>query len=310
MIRRNVLQWTTGVSMLAAGSLVGMSVVGPLAHMAAHSAMARPALSPRPSAPAAPDPGNFAGTIGTAFSIGPGLLVTNVHVTLHCAAGHLPIHVSGARGTWRVAWEDHDLDLALLRGPDLPAIPALALSAMTRVPRDTGSLALGYPVDDGIAGSVLPYAAQGTVRQATIMVHRPETGQAESFRATDRTGRLTDPTWRDGVAFFGDSGSGRMRWALEIAVSMGHGASGGPVVDSAGSVLGVVVADGTGKGLTSAITLSDLTSFLASAGIVPRFTAPIDRNEADWGRIYRLVAPSVVRIGCDTAPSERSSAMR
>jgi hypothetical protein len=310
MSRRKVLQWMTGLSMLAAGSLVAMSAAGPLPPMMSHSAVFQSSLSARGTAPAAPIQESFASIIGTAFSIGPGFLVTNVHVTLRCAADHLPISVAGYRGTWRVAWEDRDLDLALLRGPELPVIPALALSVMTHVPRDTGSLALGYPVNDRRPYPPAPYAAQGTVQQATIMVHRPETGQAESFRATDRTGRLMDPTWQDGAAFFGDSGSTRMRWALEIAVTMGHGASGGPVVDNAGSVLGVVVADGTGKGLTSAITLADLTSFLASAGIVPRFAAPIEHREVDWSRVYRQVAPSVVRIGCDTTPAERPSAVR
>jgi hypothetical protein len=186
-----------------------------------------------------------------------------------------------------------------LRGPDHSALPALALSAMTHVPRNTVSLVLGYPVNDEDAAT--PYAALGTVRQATIMVHQPQTGQAASFRATDRAGRLTDPTWRDGMAFFGYSGSERMRWALEIAVTMGHGASGGPVVDSTGSVLGVVVADGTDRGLTSAITLADLAGFLASAGIVPRFVAPMEHDEVDWSRVYRLAALSVVRISCETA---------
>jgi hypothetical protein len=318
MSRRNVLQWMMGLLVLAAGSLVAMSVGGPLtpvmAHwvmshwMMGHSALSRASPSVQSTAPVVPIQESFASTIGTAFSIGPGLLVTNAHVTLRCAVDQLPVSVAGYRGTWRVAWEDHDLDLALLRGPDSPTIPALALSVMTHVPRDTGSLALGYPVSDRIPYLVAPYAAQGTVRQATIMVHRPETGHAESFRATDQTGRSTDPTWRDGAAFFGISSSARMRWALEIAVTMGHGASGGPVVDNAGSVLGVVVADGTGKGLTSAITLADLTSFLAAAGIVPRFAAPMDHGGVDWSKVYRQVAPSVVRIGCDTTPAERPSA--
>jgi hypothetical protein len=89
-----------------------------------------------------------------------------------------------------------------------------------------------------------------------------------------------------------------MRWALEIAVTMGHGASGGPVLDIAGNVLAVVVADGTGEGLTSAITLADLTDFLAAADVVPRFAAPAELGEADWNRAYRRAAPSVVRIGC------------
>lgn len=284
---------TISVSTLAVGVIVAASVLGLRTPVISAPGVVRAASAA--SVTFAAGQSGFARSAGTAFSVGPGLLVTNAHVTLPCAANRLPIRVAGYSGSWQVAREDQELDLVLLRGSKSSAIPALALSATAHVQRDTRSLVLGYLGNDEAAG---PYGALGVVRQATIMVHRPESGQAKSFRAIDRNGHPVDPTWGDGVAFFGETVSQRMRWALEIGVTMGHGASGGPVIDSAGDVLAVVVADGTGTGLTSAIPLGDLIDFLAAAGVVPRFATPGAYGEADWTRAYRLAARSVVRVAC------------
>jgi S1-C subfamily serine protease len=235
---------------------------------------------------------------GTAFAVSPGLLVTNAHVIIGCGAADFPITVTAYPGPWRIEREDLNLDLVLLRGPVQAAIPPLPISAATRVSHDTLVMAIGYQVDGTPSETVVPYAVVGPVRQAAIMVHRPETGQVASFRTTDRAGRNADPTWKDGLAFFGSARAGSMRWALEIAVRMGHGASGGPVVDRSGDVVGVVVANGMSDGMTSAIPLSDLIEFLAASGVIPEFAPPGVNGSDDWTSVYRRVAPSVVHIGC------------
>ncbi len=292
------LKWTCSAMVVVAGIMSVVAMPGLRARIVPGPRSAAAALSSSFPASAERTRGGLATSAGTAFSVGPGLLVTNAHVTLPCIAGRLPIRVAGHRGEWGVVREDKTLDLVLLQGPEQPTIPPLALSATPHVQRDTRSLVLGYLANEQASRPAAPYGALGVVQRATIIVHRPETGQADSFRATDGTGQPIDPTWRDGLAFFGNARSQRMRWALEIAVTMGHGASGGPVLDIAGHVIAVVVADGTGEGLTSAITLADLTDFLAAAGVVPRFAAPANPGGADWNRAYRRAAPSVVRIGC------------
>jgi hypothetical protein len=295
MDRGGMRKWTISVSTLALGVVVAASALGLRTMVASAPGVMRAASAASVPFAAAQRGGGFTTSAGTAFSVGPGLLVTNAHVTLACVANRLPIRVAGYGGTWQVTRQDEELDLALLQGSEASAIPPLALSATAHVPRDTRSLVLGYLANEETGGL---YGAQGVVRQATIMVHRPESGQAKSFRAIDRNGNPVDPTWGDGVAFFGEKASQRMRWALEIGVTMGHGASGGPVIDSGGAVLAVVVADGTGTGLTSAIPLADLIDFLAAADVMPRFAVPGAYSEADWTRAYRLAAPSVVRVAC------------
>ncbi|OYV41004.1 MAG: hypothetical protein B7Z80_03010 [Rhodospirillales bacterium 20-64-7] len=295
MDRFSFLKWTTCLSVLAAGTLMATSTLG--SHNQGVAGPGKIDVAPTTVGESATSqPVTFASSAGTAFSIAPGLLVTDAHVTLQCTTDRRPIQVAGYQGPWRVMREDKDLDLVLLRGPDDPPIPPVALSAASHIQRDTETLLLGYPVDAAaydVARSVL-----GAVQHAIIIIHQPGTGQAESFRAMDRTGHLIDPTWQDGAAFFGQSQSQRMRWAFEISATIGHGASGGPVVDRAGNVIGVIVADGTNQGLISATTISDLVDFLGSAGIVPRFAPPPNEADVDWHKAFHRAAPSVVRIGC------------
>jgi S1-C subfamily serine protease len=291
MDRCRLLKWTMSLSLLAAGAFAsGALRAGPVPNpAAARVTMAAPSVS------GAWDGSVFATSAGTGFGIAPGLLVTDAHVILACTAEGQPIRVAGHPGPWDVVHEDPDTDLVLLRGPDRPEIPPMAVSAAPHIPRDTETLIVGFPVE---AGAAPASRVMGSVRRATIMMHRPGTGQAESFRATDRLGRPVEPTWEDGAAFFGTGASDRMRWALEIAARIGHGASGGPVVDGTGSVIGVVVADGTGDGLISATTLNDLIEFLGAAGIVPRFSPPANAETTDWDHAYQRATPSVVRVGC------------
>jgi hypothetical protein len=297
MGRQSLAKWAVSMSVLALGAIMVTSIPWLRAPPQSPTGTVDQTMASASAVFRGRTSDGLARSAGTAFSVGWGLLVSNAHVTLPCTADRLPIRVGGYRGSWEVAHEDQALDLVLLRALEPSPIPALALSAMAHVQRDTRSLVLGFIEDGETAGAAKLYGELGAVRQATIMVHRPEAGKAESLRTTDRNGHPVDPTWRDGLAFFGETVSERMRWALEIAVTMGHGASGGPVVDSTGNVLAVVVADGTRRGLTSAITLADLTDFLAAADVVPQFAAPAS-GEADWNKAYQRAAPSVVRVGC------------
>ncbi len=255
-------------------------------------------LAPRRFAPT-----HFAHVSATAFAVAPGMVVTNAHVSLSCEALHLAVSVAAHEGPWRVAREDRERDLALLAGPRRPAIAPLSLSPSDRVPRDAAVLVVGYPIDGAGSDDPTPHAVLGRVHQAMLMVHWPEAGRAGSFRATDAAGHVIEPTWQDGLAYFGARQEGRMGWALEIAGRLGHGGSGGPVIDSAAGVVGVVVAGGLDEPFTSAITLHDLTDFLTGSGVVPRFAADPaggapEGDAPDWARTFETIAPSVVQVGC------------
>ena len=231
----------------------------------------------------------------SAFAIAPGVLVTNAHVVERCRAQASDPWIAGHAGTWRVAAEDAALDLALLAGPPDPTIPPLLLAAPGPLPRGATVLVMGYPA--GQAGAKgAPAAAPGLVGQAGLTVHEPQAEVAASFDAVDRTGRPVQPTWADGVAYFGAANADRLRWTLEIAVPVGPGESGGPVLDRAGAVAGVIFAGRPDREHGLAVPLDDLRDFLARAGY-PALSAPAPLAP-DWGDVARVAAPSVVRVSC------------
>lgn len=231
---------------------------------------------------------------GSAFAVGADTLVTNAHVTLRCrAAGRSP-SVINHPGPWHVVAEDPLRDLALLQGPR--GLPALPLSATRHLAKGAAVMLLGYPVEAGGEAGVRPIAVPGVVRVAALTLHEPEGGTSTSFALTDRDGGDREPSWADGVAYFGAANAARLRWVVEIAGITGPGGSGGPVVDAAGSVVGVVFA-GSAGGKISAVTLTDLKAFLAEAGILPLFAPPAGPL-ADWQAAYAASAASVVRVTC------------
>ncbi|HTR16061.1 MAG TPA: serine protease [Acetobacteraceae bacterium] len=235
---------------------------------------------------------------GSAFAIADGMLVTNAHVTLRCRAEQAPISVDGHPGTWRIAYEDPALDLALLSGPKA-GIPALPLSATPRLPHGARVMLLGYPMSG--EGQVAPGtlgATQGTVEGAALTLHKPEGGVSTSFVMTDQNGHTIEPTWADGVAYFGARNAERLRWVVDIAASAGPGESGGPVIDGAGNVVGVIFAGDAAGGHASAVTLDDLRTFLAAAGIVPGFAEPAPAKVEDWDPAFGAAASSVVHVTC------------
>jgi hypothetical protein len=236
------------------------------------------------------------GVSGTAFGVAPGVLVTNAHVALHCQAQGRPLHIVGHGGEWAVLALDADADLALLRGP-ASGEAVLPLSAAARLPRGAPVLAMGYPtegVESRTAGSLR--SARGDVLRATLTVHDPQGGRAASFVMTDRQGREIEPSWEDGLRYFGADKAARLRWRVEIGAPAGGGSSGGPVLDAAGHVVGVVYAGG--RGLTAAIPLEDLRGLLARAGITPVLRAAAPRRDPDWTDVEADAARALYRITC------------
>lgn len=236
------------------------------------------------------------GWSGSAFAVAPGMLVTNAHVALRCRAEGLPLQVEGRGGAWNVAMLDADADLALLQGPET-AEAVLPLSSALRLPRGTPVLAMGYPTsgtERRFAG--LLHSTRGAVLRATLTVHDPVGGRAVSFVMTDGKGREVEPSWDDGLRYFGTDQAARLRWRLEIDAPAGGGSSGGPVLDAGGQVVGVVYAGG--RGLTAAIPLEDLRDLLARAGVTPTLRAPAQDRNPDWEAVRNAAARALYRIAC------------
>lgn len=229
---------------------------------------------------------------GSAFLVAPGLLVTNAHVALRCRAQGRSLEVAGQPGAWRVLTEDSSTDLALLAGPGLGGSP-LSLSAAQRLPPGLPVLVLGYPLRDGNPGAL--QARPGQIRRAALTVHDPETGRAISFVMTDRSGHEVPARWEDGLRYFGADKADRLRWRLEIDAPSSGGSSGGPVLDAAGNVVGVVYAGA--RGLTSAVPLEDLREFLARAGVAPLFRTAA-AAAPDWQAVQARAAQATHRISC------------
>ena len=255
------------------------------------------AVTARPLWPAAsPMVEAAGGWSGSAFAVAPGFLVTNAHVALRCRAQSLPLRVEGRSGPWQVTLLDADADLALLQGPERGE-EVLPLSAAQRLPRGAPVLALGYPTsgtDRRLAG--LLHGTRGAVLRATLTVHDPEGGRAVSFVMTDRQGREVEPSWEDGLRYFGPAQAARLRWRLEIDAPAHGGSSGGPVLDASGQVVGVVYAGG--RGLTAAIPLEDLRALLARAGVTPVMRAPVEQRDVDWEAVRKQASQALYRLAC------------
>jgi S1-C subfamily serine protease len=248
----------------------------------------------RPTASTVPEAAM--GWSGSAFAVAPGMLVTNAHVALRCRAQGLPLRVEGRGGPWRVAMLDATADLALLQGPE-GGEAVLPLSVAQRLPRGTPVMALGYPTsgtERRLAGQL--HSTGGAVLRATLTVHDPEGGRAVSFVMTDRQGQEVEPSWEDGLRYFGLDQASRLRWRLEIDAPAHGGSSGGPVLDAAGQVVGVVYAGG--RGLTAAIPLEDLRDLLMRAGVTPAMRASRQPRDPDWAAVRDAAARALYRLAC------------
>ncbi len=231
---------------------------------------------------------------GTGFAVAPGYVVTNAHVTMRCVAGNLPLMVAGHED-WRVVSQDPTLDLALLQGGNGP--PPLRLSASARLAKGTRVVLMGFPLAARDDNPRLR-TAQGQVRRAALTVHQAEAGHSVSFSAVGPGGREIDPSWADGIAYFGERNAERLRWIVDIAAPADHGDSGGPVLDEAGNVVGVIFAGDAALGVSSAVTLDDLREFLIQSNIIPAFGPPAGTSMRDKPSLLNEAARGVVRVGC------------
>lgn len=163
-------------------------------------------------------------SFGSGFVTQPGFVVTNAHVI----AGQTSLTVRDQAGDRSAVpiWFDDDLDLAVLRVPDVQATP----------------LPWSAPADRGVEGATLGFPGGGR-----DMVTRPATVQARQ----EVTGRNI-------------YGQGQVpREVLVLSAGVQRGDSGGPFVTSDGQVAGVVFAaaaaqPGTGYALTAGEVQDDV----------------------------------------------------
>ncbi len=97
---------------------------------------------------------------GTGFAVAPNFVVTNAHVVAGASSVAVTSDVTGRRGRGVVVLFDPELDLALVRTPDLVFRP-LRLSAAAPG-RGTVGAALGHP--NGGALTVIPAAVSAEIR--------------------------------------------------------------------------------------------------------------------------------------------------
>lgn len=141
---------------------------------------------------------------GTAFAVAPGVFVTNAHVV--AGADRVTLRGTAGSGRGTVVLFDSDLDVALVRAPDLP-LPALELAAEAPE-RGTVGAAVGHPNGAGL--TALPAAVTAQIQA----------------RGRDLYGQ--QPIVRD---------------ILELQAAIEPGVSGGPLVLLDGTVGGIVFAE-------------------------------------------------------------------
>lgn len=192
------------------------------------------------------------GGTGTAFCVHPsGLFITNEHVVRAGAAEEVILVLNPALDgervlKARVVRSDKDLDLALLRveeGKDLPSLP---LGSTKDVAELSDVVACGFPLGFALAGDKKNYPAI-SVNAGSVTALRHKDRELES---------------------------------IQIDVALTFGNSGGPVLDDAGRVIGVVVGGvaGGGKGINRAIPVSHLARFLNKPDVA--FVPPELKREA------------------------------
>ena len=143
---------------------------------------------------------------GTGFAVAANVIVTNAHVVAGGSAVSVTVDLSGRRARGIVIFFDPDLDLALVRTPDL-ALRPLHLAGAAPL-RGTVGAALGHP--NGGALTVIPAAV------------------STEIRARGRDLYASHTVIRD---------------ILELRASVEPGDSGGPLLLADGSVGGVVFAE-------------------------------------------------------------------
>jgi S1-C subfamily serine protease len=143
---------------------------------------------------------------GSGFIVGNGLVATNAHVV--AGIKHSYVDADGGTYSAKAIWFDPNLDFAVLRVPGLYG-KALTLSS-AHVSNATPGAVMGYP-----GGG--PFTA----------------GAAAVLEQFDATGKN----------IYGDGNTNREIYEIQATVIPGN--SGGPLVNEAGSVIGIVFAEST-----------------------------------------------------------------
>ena len=173
---------------------------------------------------------------GTAFCIhSSGLFVTNEHVVRSAEKVDVVLVLDPSLETQRVLKAkvvrvDKDLDLALLRVNGAKDLPTLSLGSVDGLAELSEVIACGFPLGRALASDRKEYPA--------ISVNA---GSVTALRYKDK-GRELDH--------------------IQIDVALTYGSSGGPILDSNGKVVGVVVSGIPAKGINQAIPVSHLDRFL------------------------------------------------
>jgi S1-C subfamily serine protease len=167
---------------------------------------------------------------GSGWVVAPGLVVTNAHVVAGERETHL-LTVGGATVPAEVVAFDPDADLALLSVPELKAPPLPMASPKV-----------------GMVGAVYGHPHGGSLKVVPARI-------AQNIVAV-------------GTDIYRTSSS--RRHVLVLATSLQPGDSGGALVDSAGSVVGVAFATDPGQQHTGyALTSDQVRAVLAHAGSTP-----------------------------------------
>jgi serine protease Do len=174
-------------------------------------------------------------TWGTAFCIDPnGIFVTSEHVTAVSEGRNVKLILyPGERNQQIVSADvlrlDKDADLAVLKAATTNAVTALELGSGDGLMETLRVVAFGYPF-----GRIL---AIGEEEYPSISVN---------------TGAITSLRKKDGVLEL-----------IQLDAALNPGNSGGPVIDEAGRVIGIVAASIRGADINLAIPVSRLTALLA-----------------------------------------------
>ncbi len=183
---------------------------------------------------------------GTAFCVHPtGLFITNEHVVRGGENGEIILVLDPSLESQRVLKAkvvriDKDLDLALLRVDGAKELPSLPLGSIEGIAELLEVIACGFPLGRALSPDKMEYPA--------ISVN---------------AGRVTALRYK---------AKGRELDHIQIDVALTYGNSGGPVLDTKGQVIGVVVSGIPAKGINQAIPVNQLNRFLMKPDVA--FTPP------------------------------------
>ncbi len=222
---------------------------------------------------------------GSGFCVHPsGYFVTNEHVVRRHGQEKVDLVLDPTLGSQRkfvakVVRTDPKLDLAILKVESTAKLPTLELGTMQNVAPLASVFAFGYPLGTALTRDGKSYPA--------ITVGA---GDVAAIRR-------------------GDDGVDR----IQLDVSVTRGNSGGPVLDSDGKVVGVIVSGIRGeRGLNMAIPVSRLSKFLETPTL--EFTPPeltkdrLGRKmefEARATAVVPTAKPPKLRLVLESAGTER-----